>query len=444
MIVKRLYLNMENWSVSRGSYQLGYIAENQVTLLQIATEIDPNCTYHLEHEINGESYILYLEQGDGVLTATIPNTMLTSVGNANWQIVGIWPDNSVKKSNIFSVYISNSINAENEVPASEITAFTEALADLAKNMGEVAEYAESASTSAESASAAAESASASAESASTSAESASTYATNASESATNASESASEANTSARNAGTSASEASASADEASEYATNASASATTATEQASLASSSATSAQTYAGNASTSEQNCATYANDARASAEEAQECVESLDNWTTVEFTLADFTYDDNSGITYLRTEAPSGYEIAEIKGYMVLNKRGVDSSETTIAIDMTNPNYFSELNGTAFLNAITNVVKGFAAIFTTNINLDLLYTQNLTTYTTASTDRNWATSPLLTSIASRGKSIASKTKYTTTSFALKTNTPHSNISEFYGKLQYRVVPSV
>ena len=109
-----------------------------------------------------------------------------------------------------------------------------------------------------------------------------------------------------------------------------------------------------------------------------------------------------------------------------------------------MTNPNYFSELNGTAFLNAITNVVKGFAAIFTTNINLDLLYTQNLTTYATASTDRNWATSPLLTSIVSRGKSIASKTKYTTTSFTLKTNTPHSNISEFYGKLQYRVVPSV
>ena len=443
MIVKRLYLNMENWSVSRGSYQLGYIAENQVTRLQIATEIDPNCTYHLEQKINDESYILYLEKGDGVLTATIPNTMLTSVGNANWQIVGIWPDNSVKKSNIFSMYISDSINAENEVPASEITAFTEALADLAENMSEVATYAESASTSASNASASAENASASAESASASAESASTYATNASESATNASESASEANTSARNAGTSASEASASADEASEYATNASASATTATEQASLASSSATSAQTYAGNASTSEQNCATYANDARASAEEAQECVESLDNWTTVEFTLADFTYDDNSGITYLRTEAPSGYEIAEIKGYMVLNKRGVDSSETTIAIDMTNPNYFSELNGTAFLNAITNVVKGFAAIFTTNINLDLLYTQNLTTYATASTDRNWATSPLLTSIVSRGKSIASKTKYTTTSFTLKTNTPHSNISEFYGKLQYRVVPA-
>lgn len=170
---------------------------------------------------------------------------------------------------------------------------------------------------------------------------------------------------------------------------------------------------------------------------------LDNLNNWTTIEFTLADFMYNENSGITYLRTEAPSGYEIAEIKGYFVLNKVATDSAETIIVIDMTNPNYFSELNGTAFFNQITNVVKGFSAIFTTNINLDLLYTQNLTTYSAASVDRNWATSPLLTSIASRGKSIASKTKYTTTNFTIKTNIPYTNIYEFYGKLQYRVVPA-
>lgn len=463
MIVKRLYLNMENWSVSRGSYQLGYIAENAVTLLQIATEIDSNCTYHLEHEINGESYILYLEQGDGVLTATIPNTMLTSVGNANWQIVGIWPDNSVKKSNIFSVYISNSINAENEVPASEITAFTEALADLAKNMGEVAEYAESASTSAESASAAAESASASAESASTSAESASTYATNASESATNASESASEANTSARNASTSASEASASASEASTsaenaatsatnasasaneantHASNASASATTATEQASLASSSATSAQTYAGNASTSEQNCATYASNARVSAEEAREYVESLDNWTTVEFTLADFTYDENSGVTYLRIEAPSGYEIAEIKGYFTVSKRESDSSTTTTVIDMTTPEYSSEMDGTLCSVSHSTSTKGFSAVLSADINVDLLYCQSALVYATSSNSFSPISSPTLTNSATRGKML-NQSKFETTSFTLKTNIPNSNLLYFFGKLQYRVVPS-
>jgi chemotaxis protein histidine kinase CheA len=471
MIVKRLYLNMENWAVSRGSYQLGYIAENQVTLLQIATEIDPNCTYHLEHEINGESYILYLEKGDGVLTATIPNTMLTNKGNANWQIVGIWADESVKKSNIFSVYISDSINAENEVPASEITAFTEALADLAGNMSEVAAYAESASASAsnastsasnasesaESASAAAESASASAESASTSAESASTYATNASasaseasthatnasESATNASESASEANTSARNAGTSASEASASADEASEYATNASASATTATERASLASSAATSAQTYAANASTSEQSCATYASNASASAEEAREYVESLDNWTTVEFTLADFLYDENSGVTYLRVEAPSGYEIAEIKGYMVLNKTEVDNVNLNMVIDMTKPQYVSELAGTIISVQHGTNVKGWVGTLMVNINLDLLYSQSILTYALSANNKNWANAPIMNSVTSRAESIAQSGKFETTSFTIKTNIPHANISEFYGKLQYRVVPA-
>lgn len=478
MIVKRLYLNMENWSVSRGSYQLGYIAENQVTLLQIATEIDQNCTYHLEQKINDESYILYLEQGDGVLTATIPNTMLTSVGNANWQIVGIWADNSVKKSNIFSVYISNSINAENEVPASEITAFTEALADLAGNMSEVATYAESASTSAsnastsasnasesaESASAAAESASASAESASTSAERASASAESASNSATNASASAesantsatnasalaseasisaSEASTSAENAATSATNASAAADEASEYATNASASATTATEQARLASQSATSAHTYAGNASTSEQNCATYANDARVSAEKAQEYVESLDNWTTVEFTLADFTYDENSGITYLRTKAPSGYEISDIRGYITLNKNSTDSSATNICLDMSTSSYSTTLQGGISTASLSTSVKGFKSTIASDVNLDLGYVESTLNYAAASSNLEWSSSTaLMTQTSTRSAPLNSSTMEST-SFTLKTNVPNSNIKNFYGKLQYRTKPT-
>ena len=464
MIVKRLYLNMENWSVSRGSYQLGYIAENQVTRLQIATEIDPNCTYHLEQKINDESYILYLEKGDGVLTATIPNTMLTNKGNANWQIVGIWPDNSVKKSNVFNVYISNSINAENEVPASEITAFTEALADLAKNMGEVAAYAESASTSAsnasesaseasesaESASESAENASESAERASASAESASIYATNASASAesantsaTNASASASEASTSAENAATSATNASASASEASTHASNASASATTATEQAGLASSSATSAQTYAGNASTSEQNCATYASNARVSAEEAREYVESLDNWTTVEFTLADFTYDENSGVTYLRVEAPSGYEISDIRGYITLNKNSTDSSATNICLDISTSSYSTTLQGGISTASLSTSVKGFKSTIASDVNLDLGYVESTLNYAAASSNLEWSSSTsLMTQTSTRSTPLNSSTMEST-SFTLKTNVPNSNIKNFYGKLQYRTKPT-
>ncbi len=170
---------------------------------------------------------------------------------------------------------------------------------------------------------------------------------------------------------------------------------------------------------------------------------LDNLNNWTTVEFTLADFMYDENSGVTYLPIEAPSGYEIAEIKGYMVLNKTEVDSVNTNIVIDMTKPEYLSEMNGTAFLNTLLTNVKGFVTIFTTNINLDLLYTQVLTTYAANEVNRNWAASPFLSNTVSRGRSIATE-KYTTTSFTLKTDVPHANISEFYGKLQYRVVPAI
>lgn len=457
MIVKRLYLNMENWSVSRGSYQLGYIAENTVTRLQISTEIDPNCTYHLEHEINGESYILYLEKGDGVLTATIPNTMLTSVGNANWQIVGIWPDESVKKSNIFSVYISDAINADSEVPASEVTAFTEALADLAGHMGEVAEYAESANesanrasdsaenaaTSAESASASASSASESASSASTSAQNASTSAENANTSATNASTSASEANTSAESASTSATNASTSASEANTHASNASASATTAAEQAGLASSSATSAQTYAGNASTSEQNCATYASNARVSAEKAQEYVESLDNWTTVEFTLADFLHDEESGVTYLPIEAPSGYKFEEIRGYFVFNKTEADSNNHVIAVEPAIERFDQSIySGRAIYSIIqSSNTFGYICHVNFNYNHDLQYVLGLGAngpFNVRANIQSASYSPV-----SRGRSISDDTVYSTSRIVLKTNVPHTNISEFYGKLQYRVVPA-
>lgn len=172
---------------------------------------------------------------------------------------------------------------------------------------------------------------------------------------------------------------------------------------------------------------------------------LDNLNNWTTVEFTLADFTYDDNSGITYLRTEAPSGYEIAEIKGYMVLNKRQVDSSTTNIVvIDMTKPQYdTSELNGTIIGVTHETSKKGLVGTLMVNINLDLLYSQSILTYGLSSSIYYWANAPIMNRVVSCAKSIAQSEKFETTSFTLKTNIPNFNISEFYGKLQYRVVPA-
>ncbi len=171
---------------------------------------------------------------------------------------------------------------------------------------------------------------------------------------------------------------------------------------------------------------------------------VEQLNNWTTVEFTLADFTYDENSGVTYLRTEAPSGYEIEEIRGYFVLNKRELDSSTTNmVVIDMTKPQYTSELHGTIISVTHERSKKGLVGTLMVNINLDLLYSQSILTYGLSSSAYNWANMPIMNSVVSCAKSIAQSGKFETTSFTLKTNVPYTNISEFYGRLQYRVVPA-
>jgi hypothetical protein len=170
---------------------------------------------------------------------------------------------------------------------------------------------------------------------------------------------------------------------------------------------------------------------------------VESLDNWTTVEFTLADFTYDENSGITYLRTEAPSGYEIAEIKGYFVLNKReAIGESDNNIVMDPSIPS----LN-TIFLRSLVSIsipptTLAIAATPHAQINSDLSYVDTNMQYVTRANNISWANLPTLVSFASRSKNI-NHTNYETTSFTLKTDVPHTNISEFYGKLQYRVVPA-
>lgn len=167
---------------------------------------------------------------------------------------------------------------------------------------------------------------------------------------------------------------------------------------------------------------------------------LDNLNNWTTVKFTLANFTYDKNSGVTYLRVEAPSGYEIAEIKGYFTVNKRVSGSSTTLTTIDMTTPEYQSEMDGTLFLDG--HSAKGFSAILSADINIDLLYCQSTFVYATSSSNFKPNSSPTFNNFTTRGKML-NQSKFETTSFTLKTNVPRTDITEFYGKLQYRLVPS-
>ena len=169
---------------------------------------------------------------------------------------------------------------------------------------------------------------------------------------------------------------------------------------------------------------------------------LDNLNNWTTVEFTLADFLHNEESGVTYLRVEAPSGYEIAEIKGCFTVSKREADTSTTTTVIDMTTLEYSSEMDGTLCSNSHSTSTRGFSTILSANINVDLSYCQSELVFATSSTSFSPTSSPTLTNSATRGK-LLNQSKFETTSFTLKTNIPNSNILYFFGKLQYRVVPA-
>lgn len=167
---------------------------------------------------------------------------------------------------------------------------------------------------------------------------------------------------------------------------------------------------------------------------------LDNLNNWTTVKFTLANFTYDKNSGVTYLRVEAPSGYEIAEIKGYFTVNKRVSGSSTNITTIDMTTPEYQSVMDGT--LCSASHPSKGFSAALSADINVDLLYCQSELRSVESSSNFKPNSSPTFNNFTTRGKML-NQSKFETTSFTLKTNVPRTDITEFYGKLQYRLVPS-
>lgn len=170
---------------------------------------------------------------------------------------------------------------------------------------------------------------------------------------------------------------------------------------------------------------------------------LDNLNNWTTVEFTLADFTYDENSGVTYLPIEAPSGYKFEEVRGYFVFNKTEADSNNHVIAVEPAIERFDQSIYSGRAIYSVTqgsNTV-GYIGHVDFNYNHDLQYILGLGAngpFIVRANVQSASYSPV-----SRGRSISDDTVYSANRIVLKTNVPYTNISEFYGKLQYRVVPS-
>ena len=170
---------------------------------------------------------------------------------------------------------------------------------------------------------------------------------------------------------------------------------------------------------------------------------LDNLNNWTTVEFTLADFLHDENSGVTYLPIEAPSGYKFEEVRGYIIFNKNDMDSGNYIIAVEPTIERFDTSIYSGRTIYSITqaSTTKGYIGHVDFNYNNDLEYILGLGAsgpFNVRADEQSVSYSPVI-----RGRSISNNTIYSSNRIVLKTNVPYTNISEFYGKLQYRVVPS-
>lgn len=169
---------------------------------------------------------------------------------------------------------------------------------------------------------------------------------------------------------------------------------------------------------------------------------LDNLNSWTTVEFTLADFTYDENTRVTYLPIEAPSGYKFKEVRGFVVLNKNKVDSTNTYILIQQSIAMYDSIADTNRACNVITVGTNAIGCINRVNVdyNYDLKYVTTIGSYGLSAELRSEQSTS--NTIAMRGKSLLTDSS-SENRITIDTNVPYTNISEFYGKLQYRVVPS-
>ena len=172
---------------------------------------------------------------------------------------------------------------------------------------------------------------------------------------------------------------------------------------------------------------------------------LDNLNNWTTVEFTLADFLYNEKSGVTYLPIEAPEGYLFEEVRGYIVLNKSETSPNTAILSIepvDQSNNAVAPIIDRAPFGLSKINYSIGIILFPTLKYNTDLAYVTGVGSYYSDSSNRvksnTLGTISLIRTIPSLNTSGYSQSR-----IVLKTNTPYTNISEFYGKLQYRVVPS-
>lgn len=137
------------WTVSGGRIPLGYVGESNVERVIFDFSEDlPAAVYRIEIKDRSRSgwHLLSIEGRTAVFD--VPADILLFSGAVDLQIVAVAEGATVKKSNVFSGYVYGSVQAGEEVPPEEISAFEQALAEYNEKLMQAIDAAESAAQSA--------------------------------------------------------------------------------------------------------------------------------------------------------------------------------------------------------------------------------------------------------------------------------------------------------
>lgn len=127
-----LHGKMEEWNVVCTQMFAGRDGENNATILILETDID-DCAYTIDISTGNRKMSAPMDVKDNTIECVFPADVMAA-GKVTMQIVGVYENGTVRKSNIFSKFVADSLNASDLIDPDNVEGFNNALADYANKL----------------------------------------------------------------------------------------------------------------------------------------------------------------------------------------------------------------------------------------------------------------------------------------------------------------------
>lgn len=128
-----LHGKMEEWNVVCTHMFAGRDGENNATILILEADIDDDCAYTIDVVAGNKKVSAPMDVKENSISITFP-THIMQAGKITMQIVGIYENGVVRKSNVFSKIIGDSVNASDLLDPDNVEELNNALSDYANKI----------------------------------------------------------------------------------------------------------------------------------------------------------------------------------------------------------------------------------------------------------------------------------------------------------------------